>query len=167
MPITHGYNSVEVTFFINYWTYICYAIQRWVNFDILLFLDSNIGVFVVCFVCAYALSTLPFIAVSNRFSRCLNHCMFRSFQSLFESTSTVYNRVEHCSWIILYLKRFKGPLVLILATYRLILILTTVELQSLFIHNWIWSSPTLTKVKSTALFSHEYFHEIGPINWSV
>ena len=29
-------------------------------------------------------STLPFLAVSNRFSCCLDHC-FRSFRSLFES----------------------------------------------------------------------------------
>ena len=40
----------------------------------------------VCFVCVYASSTVPFIAVSNRFSHCLDHC-FRSFRSLFASIS--------------------------------------------------------------------------------
>ena len=43
----------------------------------------------VSFVCVYASSTLPFIAVFNRFSRCLDHC-FRSFQSLFKSISIDY-----------------------------------------------------------------------------
>ena len=33
-----------------------------------------------------ASSTLPFIHISNRFSRCLDHC-FRPFPSLFESIS--------------------------------------------------------------------------------
>ena len=37
------------------------------------------------FVCVYAPSTFPFIAISNRFSRCLDNC-FRSFRLLFEST---------------------------------------------------------------------------------
>ena len=45
------------------------------------------------FVCVYASSTLPFIAVSNCFSRFLNYC-FLLFRSLFESTSTVYKRVQ-------------------------------------------------------------------------
>ena len=40
----------------------------------------------VSFVCVYASSTLPFIVVFNRFSRCLGHC-FRSFRSRFESIS--------------------------------------------------------------------------------
>ena len=50
----------------------------------------------VRFVCVYASSTLPFIAVSNRFSRCLDHC-FRSFPSLFKSTSIDYKTLEHRS----------------------------------------------------------------------
>ena len=37
--------------------------------------------------------TLPFIAVSNRFSLCLDHC-FHSFRSLFESISIDYKTLE-------------------------------------------------------------------------
>ena len=49
----------------------------------------------VCFVCVYVPSTLPFIAVSNRLSRCLDHC-FRSFRSLFKLISIDYKTLEHC-----------------------------------------------------------------------
>ena len=48
----------------------------------------------VRFVCVYASSTLAFIAVSNRFSRFLDHC-FCSFRSLFESISIDYKTLEH------------------------------------------------------------------------
>ena len=37
-------------------------------------------------VSVHASNTFPFIAISNRFSRCLDHCI-RSFRSLFESIS--------------------------------------------------------------------------------
>ena len=37
--------------------------------------------------------TLPFIAVSNRFSLCLDHC-FHSFRSLFESISIAYKTLQ-------------------------------------------------------------------------
>ena len=47
----------------------------------------------VRFVCVYASSTLPFIAVFNRFSRCLDHG-FRSFPSLFKSISIDYKTLE-------------------------------------------------------------------------
>ena len=48
----------------------------------------------VHFVCVqYASSTLHFIAVSNRFSRCLDHC-FRLLRSLFESISIDYKTLE-------------------------------------------------------------------------
>ena len=47
----------------------------------------------VRFVCVYASSTIPFIAISNRSSRCLDH-FFRSFRSLFESTSIDYKTLE-------------------------------------------------------------------------
>ena len=40
-----------------------------------------------------ASSTLHFIAVSNRFNRCLDHC-FCSFRSLFESISIEYTTLE-------------------------------------------------------------------------
>ena len=45
------------------------------------------------FVCVYASSTLPFIAVSNHFSRCLDHC-FCSFPLLFEFISIDYKTLE-------------------------------------------------------------------------
>ena len=48
----------------------------------------------VRFVCVYASNTLPFINLSNRFSRCLDHC-FRSLPSLFESISIDYKTLEH------------------------------------------------------------------------
>ena len=47
----------------------------------------------VRFVCLYVWSTVPLNAVSNRFSRCLDHC-FRSFRSLFESISIDYKTLE-------------------------------------------------------------------------
>ena len=47
----------------------------------------------VRFVCVYASSTLPFLAVSNRFNRCLDHC-FHSFRSLFESISIAYKTLQ-------------------------------------------------------------------------
>ena len=47
----------------------------------------------VRFVCVYVSSTLPFIAVFNRFSRCLDHG-FRSFRSLFEPISIDYKTLE-------------------------------------------------------------------------
>ena len=47
----------------------------------------------VRFVCVYASSTLPSIAVSNCFSRCLDHC-FCSFRPLFESISINYRALE-------------------------------------------------------------------------
>ena len=45
----------------------------------------------VRFVCVYASSTLPFNAVSNRFSRCLEHC-FRLLLSL--ETAIYFNRFQ-------------------------------------------------------------------------
>ena len=47
----------------------------------------------VRFVCVYASSTIPFIAISNHFSRCLDHC-FRSFRSLLESISIDHKTLE-------------------------------------------------------------------------
>ena len=58
----------------------------------------------VCFVCVYASSTLPFIAVSNRFSRCLAmqitvFARFDRYLNLFRSIT------KHWSEIISYLKK--------------------------------------------------------------
>ena len=51
----------------------------------------------VRFVCVCASwSTLPFIAVYNSFSRCVDHC-FCSFRSLFESISIDYKTLHHWS----------------------------------------------------------------------
>ena len=47
----------------------------------------------VRFVCVYASSRLPFIAINNRCSCCFNRC-FRSFRSLFASTSIDYKTLE-------------------------------------------------------------------------
>ena len=53
----------------------------------------------------YASSTLPFVAVSNRFSRCLDHCfwLFRSLFVVFESSAIDYKTLEpwelwFCIW---------------------------------------------------------------------
>ena len=52
------------------------------------------------FVYVYASSTLPFIVVSNRLSRCLDHC-FRSLRSLFESIQSIdYKTLEHATGAI-------------------------------------------------------------------
>ena len=70
----------------------------------------------VRFVCVYASSTLPFIAVSNRFSRCLDHC-FRSFRSIsmdYKTTAALELNyfVFETSYLLLflaYVSRPQGP----------------------------------------------------------
>ena len=64
----------------------------------------------VRFICVYASSTLPFIAVSNRFSRCLEHCLC-SFRSLFESISIDYKTLELNYFVFetFYLLSFLAP----------------------------------------------------------
>ena len=71
----------------------------------------------VRFVCVYVLSTLSFITVSNRVSRCLNHC-FRSFRSLFESISIDYKLMELNYFIFetFHLRTLLGSLILYVCT---------------------------------------------------
>ena len=52
------------------------------------------------FVCVYNSSRLPFIAVSNRYSRCLDHC----FRSLF--TWIYFNLLQNTEDIFICIERF-------------------------------------------------------------